>query len=126
MLPRVQSAPRRLEFKIKNVEGVVKNHEPTAKLVPQFSDLVGVQRLLVALALVLELVGEQRLLGAHGGESDLVLVVVPVLPQAVEAVLLAVGLGGAHAPDDAGGHHQRRHGGGWRGETHDPSHTPKS
>ena len=73
------------------------------------SELVGVQRLLVALALVLELVAQQGLLGAHGGEADLVLVVVPVLTEPVEAVLLLAGLGRAHTPDDAGGDHQGRH-----------------
>ena len=73
------------------------------------SELVGVQRLLVALALVLELVAQQGLFGAHGGQADLVLVVIPVLPQPVEAVLLLVGLGRTHTPDDAGGQHQGRH-----------------
>lgn len=77
----------------------------------RFSDFVGVQCLLVALALVLKLVGKQRLLGAHGGEPDLVVVIVSVLSQAVEAVLLTIRLGCAHAPDDAGRHHQRGHGG---------------
>lgn len=81
-----------------------------------FLNLVGVQRVLVALALVLELVCEQRLLGAHGGEPDLVVVIVPVLPQPVEAVLLVARLGRAHAPDDARRHHQRRHGGRCKGE----------
>ena len=80
------------------------------------SELVGVQRLLVALALVLELVAQQGLLGAHGGQADLVLVVVAVLTQSVEAVLLLVGLGRTHAPDDAGGHHQGRHRGRCGGE----------
>lgn len=81
-----------------------------------FLNLVGVQRVLVALALVLELVCEQRLLGAHGGEPDLVVVIVPVLPQPVEAVLLVARLGRAHAPDDACRHHQSRHGGRCKGE----------
>ena len=69
------------------------------------------KRVFITLAFVLELVGEQGLLGAHGGEVDLVLVVVTVLTQAVEAVLLPVGLGRADAPDDAGRHHQGGHGG---------------
>lgn len=76
-----------------------------------FLDFVGIQRLLIAFTLVLELVGEQRLLGAHGGKPDLVVVIVSVLPETVEAVLLIAGLGCAHAPDDARRHHQRRHGG---------------
>lgn len=79
-------------------------------------NLVGVQRVLVALALVLELVRQQRLLGAHGGEPDLVVVLVAVLPQPVEAVLLVAGLGRAHAPDDARRHHQGCHDGRCRRE----------
>lgn len=75
-------------------------------------DFVCIQRVLLTLALVLELVGEQRLLGSHGVEPDLVIVLVAVLPQAVEAVFLIVGLGRAHAPDDERRHHERRHGGG--------------
>ena len=81
------------------------------KLAPLFSDFVGVQRLLVTFALVLKLIGEQGLLGAHGREPDLVVVVVSVLSQTVEAVLLTVGLGRTHTPDDARGHHQCCHGG---------------
>lgn len=74
-------------------------------------DFVCIQRVLLTLALVLKLVGEQRLLGSHGVEPDLVVVLVAVLPQTVEAVLLIVRLGRAHAPDDERRHHERCHGG---------------
>lgn len=43
-------------------------------------DFVGVERVLFALAVILELVAQQRFLRAHGGEVDLVVVVVAVLP----------------------------------------------
>lgn len=76
-----------------------------------FSDFVCIQCLLVAFTLILKLIGEQRLLGAHGGEPYLVIVVFAVLSQPMEAVLLTTGLGCAHAPDDEGRHHQRSHGG---------------
>ena len=72
---------------------------------------VGVERVLIAFALILELVGEQGLLGAHGGKANLVLVIVTVLPQPVETILLLVGFSRAHTPDDTGCHHQGRHGG---------------
>lgn len=74
-------------------------------------DFVCIQRILVTFALVLKLVGEQRLLGSHGVESDLVVVLVAVLPQTVEAVFLIIRLGRAHAPDDERRHHKCRHGG---------------
>ncbi|CAG6004055.1 unnamed protein product [Menidia menidia] len=72
---------------------------------------MAVMCLLVAFTLVLKLVGEQGLFGAHGSEPDLIIVIIAVLPQAVEAVFLPVGLGCTHAPDDARRHHQCRHGG---------------
>lgn len=76
------------------------------------SDFVGIQRLLVAFAFVLKLVGKQGLFGAHRGEPDLVVIIVSVLAQTVEAIFLAIRLSGTHAPDDARCHHQCCHGGG--------------
>lgn len=73
-----------------------------------------VQGVFVAFALVLELVAQQGLLGAHGREPDLVFVVVTVLAQTVEAVLLSVGLGRAYAEDDAPSDGQSSHSCSWR------------
>lgn len=81
------------------------------------SEFVGVQGVLVAFALILELVAQQGLLRAHGGETDLVVVLVPVLPQSMETVLLSVGLGGADAPDDARRDGQGGHNGRWKKKT---------
>lgn len=104
MLPRVQPVLSWSVVKLKRGDQN-KNIEPTAKLVKRLSDFVGIQRLLVAFTLVLKLVGKQWLLGAHRGEPDLILIIISVLPQTVEAIFLTVGLGCADTPDDARRHH---------------------
>lgn len=85
-------------------------HQRGGEAVQRGLDFVCIQRLLVTFALVLKLVGKQRLLGSHGVQSNLVIVLVPVLPQTVEAVFLVIRLGCADAPDDKRGHHKCRHG----------------
>lgn len=74
-------------------------------------DFVCIQRVLVTFALILKLVAKQRLLGSHGVESNLIIVLVAVLPQTVEAIFLIIRLGCAHAPDYKRCHHECCHGG---------------
>lgn len=75
---------------------------------------VCIQRLLVTFTLILELMSEQRLLGSHGVESNLIVVLVSVLPEAVEAIFLIIRLGCTHTPDDTRCHHKCRHGCCWK------------
>lgn len=77
----------------------------------QLLDFICIQCLLITFTLILKLMSQEQLLGAHGAESDLVVILIPVLPQAVEAIFLMSGLDCTHAPDDASGYHQSSHGG---------------
>lgn len=45
---------------------------------------------------------QEGFLRAGGHHADLVLIVIIVLPEAMEAILVPVGLDGADAPNDAG------------------------
>lgn len=71
----------------------------------------GVQCFFLSVCFILEFVAQEGFLGASGHHADFVLVVIMVLPEAVETILVSVGLDGAHTPDDTGSEHQGRHAG---------------
>lgn len=77
----------------------------------EVSVFAGVQCFFFSVRFILEFVAQERFLGASGHHADLVLVVVVVLPEAVEAILVSVGLDGAYTPDDTGSEQQGRHAG---------------
>lgn len=58
----------------------------------EVSVFAGVQCFFFSVCFILEFVAQEGFLGAGGHHADFILVIVVVLPQAVEAILVSVGL----------------------------------